>query len=59
MLILHERKELSHSDWLFVCKLKTNLCMNPVWVCIVSDQQGVNFLTQLVRANIEAVTLPK
>ena len=25
MLISHVRKELSHCDWLFVCKLKTNL----------------------------------
>ena len=24
MLISHVRKELSHSDWLFVCKPKTN-----------------------------------
>ena len=24
MLISHVRKELSHSDWLVVCKLKTN-----------------------------------
>ena len=24
MLILHMGKEVSHSDWLFVCKLKTN-----------------------------------
>ena len=24
MLISHVRKEVSHSDWLFVCKLKTN-----------------------------------
>ena len=24
MLISHVRKELSHSDWLFVCKLKNN-----------------------------------
>ena len=24
ILISHVRKELSHSDWLFVCKLKTN-----------------------------------
>ena len=24
MLISHVRKEVSHSDWLFVCKLKSN-----------------------------------
>ena len=24
MLISHVRKELSHSDWFFVCKLRTN-----------------------------------
>ena len=41
MLISHVRKEVSHSDWLFVCKLKTN----PI--CIVLDHRGVNFLTIL------------
>ena len=65
MLISHVRKEVSHSDRLFVCKLKTNpqtllgyIEVQLQLVCIVSDHLGVNFVT-MVRANREAATLPK
>ena len=38
MLISHVRKEVSHSDWLFVCKLKTThepcLGITIVRVCL-------------------------
>ena len=31
MLISHVRKELSHSDWLFVCELKAGILLKAVF----------------------------